>query len=194
MPTWLRVVGALVIVWLGALVFAPQVVPSFLVPPGVKIRAGGGGDDQPPIIISDGSVMLLTRGQWADDGNATTPHFVSENNSTDVAAASMTVLVDGGVGSNGVPANCPSDTFDTADLTLYSGSVTHDLEVDLVNGDAYNGKLRINHGDEKPKTKHRIDLGGSLASVTRLTANNGAVDCSFPTLGSREFILVVPHR
>jgi len=162
---------------------------------GLLLRFGsGGGDDQPPIIISDGSVMLLTRGQWRDDKNSPTPHFVSENDPTDAHAAFMTVLVDGGVGSNGDAAKCPADTFVTTDLTLYSGSATHDLEVDLGSGDADYGKLRINHAAETPKSKHRIDLGGSLASVTRLTANKGAIDCSFPTFGSREYILVIPHR
>jgi hypothetical protein len=194
----LRVVFGVVVLcfvaWLAALVFVPRLLPAFLLPPGFK--AGGGGDDQPPIIISDGSVMLLTRGQWRDDMNANAPHFVSENyppNSNDAAAAFMTVLVDGGVDSSG-DSKCPSDAFVTTKLTLYSGNTTHDLELDLVTGDADYGKLRINHGNEVPKTKHRIDLGGSLASVTRLTANNDAVDCSFPTLGSREFILVLPHR
>jgi hypothetical protein len=192
------------VAWLAALVFAPQVVPSFLVPSHFKILGAGGGDDQPPIIVSDGSVMLLTTGTWTADAKNT--RYVNDSgNLNDNSAKSIAFIVSGATDAGG--SACPYGVHKTRDIELdTSASTAYQLAVIDIASDAYFGKLGVSYGPSAPGTlsnsNNQVDLGQIPISMVQASLIDDPIDklvCHAPPVTATDqhpsfHVLVFPHH
>ena len=179
MSTGLRVLLGLVVAclvaWLAALVFRPEWVPTFLIPPGAHIKDGGG--DQPPIIISDGSVRLHTDGYWSPlVGNAYQSH--SKNPRANSADWLEVQVLSGADGS----PTCSGDLFRTRDLELDGGSGAG--PTDVYHMTVQGGMAQVDKGGANPPTNPPPDLdfgekAWGLLELKATTLGNQTVDCVF---------------